>query len=228
MKLGRTLAFTGLLCALSGALGAEPQIVDRAVVRFIAPETGGARWPRFVFERELAFEARLEALSDPDRASLGEAPYRDRNVSAALDRHIAETILGMLRIDPEPTSAELKQQSELAHRMLSDRAGGESALDTARRAEGISEREFGRLLMQKARASLYLDRMVTPMLEPSEAELRNIHKSTQTPFVDAPFDQIRTALLRWYVSRRLNAALATFFDNARSRIEITVLQRSEP
>ena len=79
--------------------------------------------------------------------------------------------------------------------MLSDRAGGEDALEAARRAEGISEREFGRILAQKARASLYLDRMVTPMLEPSEAELRSIHKSTSTPFANAPFDTVRPALL---------------------------------
>ena len=223
MKLGLGLACSFLVCALCGSLSAEPVPVDRAVVRFVAPETGGARRPRFVFERELAFEARLEALSDPDRSALGDAPYRDRHVTAALDRHIAETILGTLRIEPEPTFAELDHQSQLAHRMLSDRAGGEDALDDARRAEGISEREFGRLLAQKARASLYLDRMVTPMLQPSEAELRSIHKSTSTPFADAPFDTIRPALLRWYVSRRLNAALATFFENARSRIEVTVL-----
>jgi hypothetical protein len=209
--------------ALPQALHADPALVDRAVVRFAAPETGGARHPRFVFERQLAFEARLEALSDPDRGALGDAPYRDRHVTAALDRHIAETILGTLHIEPEPTPAELEHQAQLAHRMLSDRAGGEDALDAARRAEGISERELGRLLHQKARASLYLDRMVTPMLEPSEAELRSIHKSTSTPFADAPFDSIRPALLRWYVSRRLNAALSSFFENARSRIDVTVL-----
>jgi hypothetical protein len=219
------LAFAGwlLLCGLSSSLGAQPIAVDRAVVRFVAPETGGARRPRFVFERELAFEARLEALSDPDRSALGDAPYLERHVTAALDRHIAETILGTLRIEPEPSSAELEHQTELAHRMLSDRAGGEDALDAARRAEGLSERELGRILSQKARASLYLDRMVTPMLQPSEAELRSIHKSTSTPFTNAPFDTIRPALLRWYVSRRLNAALATFFENARSRIEVTLL-----
>jgi hypothetical protein len=209
--------------AFSGSLRADPVPVDRAVVRFAAPETGGAGHPRFVFERALAFEARLEALSDPDRGSLGDAPYRERHVTAALDRHIAEAILGTLRIEPEPTAAELEHQAELAHRMLSDRAGGEDALDDARRAEGISEREFGRLLSQKARASLYLDRMVTPMLEPSEAELRSIHKSTSTPFAGQPFEVIRPALLRWYVSRRLNAALASFFENARSRIDVTVL-----
>ncbi|HTA89245.1 MAG TPA: hypothetical protein VK745_06710 [Polyangiaceae bacterium] len=223
MKRGLAVSLAVLLCALSGALNAEPVAVDRAVVRFVAPETGGARRPRFVFQRELAFEARLEALSDPDRSTLGDAPYRERHVSAALDRHIAETILGTLRIEPEPTQAELEHQSELAHRMLSDRAGGEDALDDARRAEGISDREFGRFLAQKARASLYLDRMVTPMLQPSEAELRSIHKTTNTPFANAPFDEIRPALLRWYVSRRLNAALAAFFENARSRIEVAIL-----
>ena len=223
MKSGLPAALALSWFMLTGVLGAEPVPVDRAVVRFVAPETGGARHPRFVFERELAFEARLEALSDPDRSALGDAPYRDRHVSAALDRHIAETILGTLRIEPEPTPAELEHQSQLAHRMLSDRAGGEDALDDARRAEGISERELGRILAQKARASLYLDRMVTPMLQPSEAELRSIHKSTSTPFSNAPFDTIRPALLRWYVSRRLNAALSTFFENARSRIDVTVL-----
>lgn len=211
------------LLAVAGPLGAEPVSVDRAVVRFEAPETGGAQRPRFVFERELSFEARLEALSDPDRASLGDAPYKERHVTAALDRHIAETILGALRIEPEPSAAELEQQSRAAHRMLSDRAGGEEALDTARRVEGVSEREFARLLQQKARASLYLDRMVTPMLTPSEAELRSLHKSTNTPFKNAAFDTIRPALLRWYVSRRLNAALASFYENARSRIDLTIL-----
>jgi hypothetical protein len=223
----RSLALGLLLssCILPGSVCAEPVLVDRAVVRFEAPETGGARRPRFVFERELSFEARLEALADPDRGTLGELPYRDRHVTGALDRHIAETILGALRIEPEPTPAELANQSQLARRMLSDRAGGEEALDAAREAEGLSEREFGRLLLQKARASLYLDRMVTPMLEPSEAELRSLHKSTNTPFKDAPFDTIRPALLRWYVSRRLNAALASFFENARSRIDVTILQR---
>jgi hypothetical protein len=225
MKRALALGLALSACVLGSSLSAEPVIVDRAVVRFEAPETGGARHPRFVFERELAFEARLEALADPDRAAVGDAPYLDRHVTAALDRHIAETILGTLRIEPEPTPSELEHQAELARRMASDRAGGPAALSAALESEGLSEREFGRLLLQKARASLYLDRMVTPMLEPSEAELRSLHKSTNTPFRGAPFDTIRPALLRWYVSRRLNAAVASFFENARSRIDVTVLQR---
>jgi hypothetical protein len=225
MKRPLSLALLLSSCVLTDAVYAQSSIVDRAVVRFEAPETGGARRPRFVFERELSFKARLEALADPDRAALGDTPYRDRHVTAALDRHIAETILGALRLEPEPTPSELEQQSQLARRMLTDRAGGPDVLDAAREAEGLSEREFGRLLLQKARASLYLDRMVAPMLEPSLAELRSLHKSTNTPFRDAPFDTIRPALLRWYVSRRLNAAVASFYENARSRIDVTILRR---
>src|SRR3954451_8852979 len=102
MKRGFVAALSLLAISLTGAVGAEPVPVDRAVVRFVAPETGGARRPRFVFEREMAFEARLEELSDPDRRTLGDAPYHERHATAALARHIAETILGMLRIEPEP------------------------------------------------------------------------------------------------------------------------------
>ena len=38
------------------ALQAESSVVERAVARFEAPDTGGAQHPRFIFERELAFE----------------------------------------------------------------------------------------------------------------------------------------------------------------------------
>src|SRR3954452_14444176 len=125
MKRARVFAACCALGILPRAVHADPVPVDRAVVRFAAPETGGARHPRFVFERELSFEARLEALSDPDRGALGDAPYRERHVTAALDRHMAETILGALHIEPEPSPADIEHQEQLAHRMLSDRAGGE-------------------------------------------------------------------------------------------------------
>src|SRR6187551_705418 len=119
MKRSLALGLAWSSCFIGGSVCAEPVVVDRAVVRFEAPETGGTRHPRFVFERELSFEARLEALADPDRAALGDAPYRDRHVTAALDRHIAETILGTLRIEPEPTRVEIERQSQLARRLLS-------------------------------------------------------------------------------------------------------------
>ena len=84
------------------------------------------------------------------------------------------------------------------------------AVDRAAAAEGIDSREVTSILRRQARASLYLDRMVAPMLTPSDAELRNIHRVVQTPFRDRPYEEIEPALRRWYVGRRLNAALASF------------------
>ena len=46
------------LCSVAVApcAWAEPVTIDRAVVRFYAPETGGVERPRFIYERRLAFE----------------------------------------------------------------------------------------------------------------------------------------------------------------------------
>jgi hypothetical protein len=106
---------------------------------------------------------------------------------------------------------------------LYQRVGGASRLAEAALAEGIDEREILRLLRRQARASLYLDRMVAPMLSPSEAELSNLHRTVATPFKSLPFDKAKAPLRRWYVTRRLSEALQAFYQNARSRIEVTIL-----
>jgi hypothetical protein len=215
---------TLLLCLgtllFASPLVAESVEVDRAVLRFTAPELGGSRAPRFVFARILSFEARVEALADPDRQG---AAFRERHVSAALERHVAETLLASLRIDPEPSSTALRAQAEAAARRMEERAGGRAALLEAAQAEGISERELVGLFLRQARASLYLDRMVAPMLAPSDAELRMLYRNERTPYRDAPFDTILPALRRWYVATRLQEALAGFYQNARARLEIVVL-----
>jgi hypothetical protein len=189
-------------------------------VRFAAPELGGPRFPRFVTARLLALEARIEALADPDR---GGATYRERHVSAALERHVAETLLASLRIEPEPTSEQLRAQSDAARRLVEDRVGGAASLEAAAHAEGLGERELVALFERQARASLYLDRMVAPMLSPSDAELRALFRNERTPFRDAPFDTVLPGLRRWYVSTRLQAALAAYYQNARSRLRIVFL-----
>lgn len=200
---------------------AEPLVVDRVVVRFYAPETGGAARPRFISERRLAFEARLEALADQDRGSDG--AYRERHVSAALERHISEVLLASLRIEPEPSEAVMTRQVELARKLLSDRVGGDDALSAAQRAEGISNAELSSVLRRQARASLYLDRMVAPMLRPSDAELEAIQRSAPAALQNEPFVRVRPLLLRWYVSRRLASAMSSFFQEARSRVTVTLL-----
>ena len=83
-----------VLSALAG--GATPVTVDRAVVSFVAHDTGGVAVPRFVYERQLAFEARIEALTEGEVRE-GDPPYRTRHLRAALDRHIAESVLTLSR-----------------------------------------------------------------------------------------------------------------------------------
>jgi len=83
--------------------------------------------------------------------------------------------------------------------------------------------EIDRLVRREARASLYLDRMIAPMLEPSEAELREVYRSTANPFRGQKFDDVTAALRKWYVGERLEAALGAFYQNARGRVHIVVL-----
>jgi hypothetical protein len=200
----------------------EAVVVERVVARFFAPDTGGVKTPRFIYERLLRFEARLEALADPDRDPSGK-PYRSRHMEAALERHVAETLLSSLHIDVEPTAAELTRQMQSARARLVERIGGEAVLRAASDAEGVGARDVYALLRRKALASLYLDRMVAPMLEPNDAELRALYARRETPFRDLPYDVIRPRLHRWYTARRLAAAIQAYYQNARGRLTLVMI-----
>jgi hypothetical protein len=201
---------------------AAPALLDRTVVRFDAPETGGTSRPQFVFERELAFEARIEALADADRTEQKSA-YLDRHVRSALERHIAEVLLAHLPMDPEPERGEVARRVLATRAILEQRVGGAAELLNAASAEGLALAEVERLVMREARASLYLDRMVAPMLEPSEAELREVHRAASNPFRGQRFDEIAQSLRQWYVGQRLEAALGAFYQNARARVHLVIL-----
>lgn len=197
--------------------------VDRVVVRFTAPELGGVNAPSFIFERELAFEARLEALSDPRFAATDTEPYLPVHVRAALERHVAEAILESLRMTPPPTQEEIEARAAAAEASLAVDVRGGTLLGQAARAEGLEQREVYRMLQRRARASLYLDRMVAPMLSPSEAELQSLHNSGRTPFSRVGYNEVAVDMRRWYVSRALRQAVQAYYDGARSRITLTVL-----
>lgn len=211
--------------AQEGAAASEPRrapvLLDRVVVRWYAPETGGVNRPQFLFERQLAFEARLEALADPDAET---GPYRDRHVRAALDRHIAESLLASLPITPAPTPEEIAARAEAARTALEQRVRGRPRLIAAAAAEGVASDELDAFLRRQARASLYLDRMVAPMLEPGEFELRAALRSGATPFKDQAFEAVEPALRRWYVGQRLAQALDAYYQNARSRVSISLVR----
>lgn len=220
------LAWTlSLPAAAQVSLGAgrEPAVVDRVVVRFTAPELGGVNAPSFIFERELAFEARLEALSDPRFTPTELEPYLAVHVRAALERHVAEAILESLRMTPPPSVREIETRVAAAEASLAIEVRGGTLIGRAARVEGLEQREVYRLLQRRARASLYLDRMVAPMLSPSEAELQALHNSGRTPFSRVPYAEVASEMRRWYVSRALRQAVQSYFDGARSRITLTVL-----
>ena len=136
---------------------------------------------------------------------------------------MAEVLLSRLEITPEPTPRELVARTQVARQTLAQQVGGDAELEHARLAEGIAGDELGRLLGRRARASLYLDRMVATMLTPSDTELCIVHRTTRTPFSGAPYETIAPLLSRWYVAQRLNTAVRAFYEGARSRLQVTSL-----
>jgi hypothetical protein len=209
--------------ALADTPSSPPAVlIDRVLVRWNAPETGGPSKPQFIFERELAFEARIEALADPDPEP---GPYHERHVRAALDRHIAESLLASLPILPVPEPKVFAARMEAAKGILEQRVRGRPKLLEAAVAEGIDADELEAMLRRQARASLYLDKMIAPMLEPSDPELMDLWRTGTTPFKDQPFAEIKPALSRWYVGQRLGQATEAYFQNARSRVSISLSRK---
>ncbi len=213
--------------SISGAFAAEgndapPIPLDRVVVRFSAPEGAGRDRPYFIYERELAFEARLVALADSAFSRRREA-YRRHHLQAALERRIAETLLASLPIDPPLKDEAVSKQIEAVQIMVWDASGGRDSVTEAAKAEGISSLEQRSFFRRRALASLYLHQMVAPMLVPSQLELRRLHRRGEGPLSDQPFELAEPVLRRWYIERNLRAAVATYYQNARSRLVISFL-----
>lgn len=205
---------------------AKRVLLDRVVVRFDSSELGGPSRPRFVFERQLAFEARIEALVEGHRTGIRlQSDYTERDVRAALERHVIEEILANMPIHPNPTLDEVRQRSIAAMVSLQNELGGRKNLLDAAFLEGMEDEDINAYVLRRARASLYLDRMVAPMLNPTSAELQEVLRTQATPFKGKQFDDVAQQLRNWYIADRLNAALSAYFRSARSRIRITVIAR---
>jgi hypothetical protein len=209
-----------LLLTFASSSSAQSALsVDRALVRFEAAELGGPSHPHFIFQHELAFEARIEALAEVQRGlPAPEYAFEERHLRAALDRHMTEVILASLLHDEDASQADIRRRTISAVVVLEQRVGGRDKLLSAAIAEGMESEDVALLIERQARASLYLDRVVAPMFEPSDAELREVHRTEVTPFRLQRFEDIAIPLRRWYAEERLASALASFFNGARSRI----------
>jgi len=219
-----------LLLAMSPPASAKTApllVVDRAVVRFFAPETGGTAHPRFVLERELALEARLEAMAE--NGGLGES-YKDRDLRAALEHDVAEQILASLAekliaespAGKRPGFGEVPRVEEQLGPALLERLGGRARVDEAAQAEELEPAEVDALLHRAALAAWYLDRAVTPILHASDEQLRDVYRTSVHPYRAQPYEQAREALARWFVVERVRVAESAFLQSARSRVRIIV------
>ncbi len=193
-------------------------LVDRVIARWTSSERGLTAEPHAVYARELAFEARLEAIASGEPPDV---PLSERHIRAALNRHIAESLLALLPIDPKPTPEVIAARATAAATVLDARVGGADKVAAAAVKEGISSDEIAALLRRSARASLYLDRMVAPQLEPTRTELLELHASGTTPYSQEPFDKVESELRRWALAQRLNDALDTFYQRSRSRVVVS-------
>jgi hypothetical protein len=203
-----------------------PIAVDRTVVRFYAAETGGTAYPRYIFERTLAFEARLEALAATTQG-IGEG-YQEHEVRAALEHHVAEEILATLadRLIADsppsrrPTADELTRvQQDLTAAMI-ERLGGRARVDEAARVEQLDAEEVDGIFRRGALAAWYVDRAITPILHPSEEQLRDVYRTSAHPYRGRPLEEVRAALERWFGVERARVAEGTFLQAARSRVKI--------
>ena len=203
-------------------------VLDRAVVRFYAPETGGTAHPRFVDQRMLAFEARLESMAERPEG-IGDG-YQDRHVRAALEHHVGEEMLaslahkliGGLPQDRRPSDEDIARVGKDLGDALFERLGGKSQVESAAAAEQLDAAELEGVLHRQALAAWYLDRAVSPILQPTEEQLREVFRTSTHPYRGRPFDQVRTELSRWFVMERVRAAETAFYQGARTRVVVIV------
>jgi hypothetical protein len=224
------VALAALLAAApAGAETAPPRtVLDRAVARFYAPETGGAAHPRFVDQRTLAFEARLESMAEKPEG-IGDG-YQDRHVRSALEHHVGEEMLASLAhkliggspASRRPTEADLARVEQDLASALFERLGGKAQVEAAAATEQLDASELDAILRRQALAAWYLDRAVSPLLQPSDEQLREVYRTSTHPYRGQPFDQIRAELARWFLMERVRAAETAFYQGARTRVVVIV------
>jgi hypothetical protein len=210
------------LVALAGPAYAEgPVELDRVVVRFISPETGGAARPRFFTEREVAFFTRIEALLE--QQSLEPNEYPERYVRAAVDRLVARTMLASLMIQRGVEPPDLPKQALEAKEELEARLGPGGLAD-AMKKEGVEEEELLAFLRDQIRATYYVDRMISPILVVTEDALHETYRGMVHPFRKDKLEDVRAKLRRWIVTERLRAAEIEFLQGARARVKVTTVR----
>ncbi len=226
MRLAVAVALASALLTIAPAGRADGQgapafvTADRVAVRYFSPDTGGPSHPRFITERALAFEARLQSLAD-DRT----LDFQERHVRAAIDLHIARDMLAQLPLAREADVPTVARTADLLREALTARIGGADALAAAAAKDGVGAAEIDALFRRDARAALYIDRVITPVLRPSESQLRDVFHTAAHPFRSLSLDDAREGLSRWLAAERVRGAETAFSQTARARVVLTYAAR---
>ncbi len=209
------------LMSSADAAASDAVLVDATAVRFVASETGGPAHPRFISQRILALEARFEMMGQEGAGP--RAPIDERHVRAAVEHHVAQELLGNIPHELPPKRDEVLKVVADMRAALESRVGGAGALAAAAAYEGVDASEVDELVFREALAALYIDRQLTPILRPSEEQLREAYRTASHPFRNVPYEEARAGLLRWFVLERVRVAEASFLQAGRARVIITYI-----
>ena len=95
----------------------------------------------------------------------------------------------------------------------------------AAEAVAVQAAEIDALFRRDARAALYIDRVITPVLRPSESQLRDVFHTAAHPFRSLSLDDAREGLSRWLAAERVRGAETAFSQTARARVVLTYAAR---
>jgi hypothetical protein len=194
--------------------------LDRAAVRFTAPETGGLTRPQVFTERELACLARIEALIE-ERAV--PADYADRYRRAVTQRAIGEELLAALQLARGSEPRNLPGLAGQLRRDIEQRVGGADTLNLALRTEGVASAELDHWLRQRVRAASYADANIAPLSSIADDELFGLYQGSDHPFKGRAFTDARSDFTRFVASERLRRIATEYLQSARSRVVVTYL-----
>ncbi len=218
-------AAVGLAALLLATFGAPPVraagtriAFDRVAVRYTSQETGGTSMPHFLFDRQVAFLVRVEALLEDGQ--LGD-DYIDRHLRSTVERAVAEQMLAALQVRSEEPPR-LPDLVAAARDDLEAQIGPEK-FRGAMEAEGITRAELDAVLRDRARAMTYVDREVVPFLQPSEDELYSAFRSAVHPYRASKYEIVRARFLRWYVLTRFRTLSLDYLQGVKSRTTIVYL-----
>ena len=81
------------------------------------------------------------------------------------------------------------------------------------------------MLRRQALAAIYIDRSISPILRPSDDQLREVYRTAAHPYRSLTFAQAHDELERWFVAERIRVAESAYLQTARTRVKIVAVAR---